>query len=53
MVLKGAFGAQLLENRSDESFNCEKSLDGKNIHYQSPLFFLTVKQQQTSLGLFL
>lgn len=35
MVLKGAFGAQLLESRSDGSFNCEKSLEGKNIHYRS------------------
>lgn len=48
MVLKGAFGAQLLENRSDGSFNYEKSLDGKNIHFQSTHLFSTVKQQQTS-----
>ncbi|XP_056889449.1 serine/threonine-protein kinase ULK1a isoform X2 [Takifugu flavidus] len=43
MVLKGAFGAQLLENRSDGSFNCEKSLDAPSVgphrnlqHFDSP-----------------
>lgn len=47
MVLKGAFGAHLLENRSDESLNSEKSLDGKkkpqNHSCQSTHFFSIIK----------
>lgn len=35
MILKGAFGVHLFENRSD--LNCLKNIDGKNTHHPTKL----------------
>lgn len=45
MILKGAFGVHLFENRSEESLNCLKNIDGKNIHHESTHFSSSVTQQ--------